>query len=112
MLARQGSNEATAQRVAESWAKQHFTDLNKDVRDFTTKLMGLKRQAQRKHIARVSTAAWLSQEKVVDDTADDLRMAEYAGDHTAQKFLNTKVRVAQETEKRRKLKKKALWAKQ
>jgi len=112
MRANQGSNEETAQRVAEKWASQHFSDLNKDVRHFTSKLMSLKRQGERRHIAQVSTAAWLSQEKMVDDSADDLRMAEYEGDHASQKFLTARQRAAEETKARVVLKKKALWAQQ
>jgi len=112
MLANQGPNEETAQRIASKWADKHFAEWSDDAKQFTVKLMSLKKEAERKQLARVSTAAWMAQEKVVDETADDLRMGNYKAERAVQQFVESRERAADTTELRQVLKKKTLYAKQ
>merc|ERR1711981_74746 len=67
--------QQTPQEIADAWEKKNFHKWGKEAHDFKAKLMTLKQAAKRKHIARVATARWLSEVKLVDDSADDLRRA-------------------------------------
>jgi len=107
-----GSQAKKNKDIAKNWAKNHFKRWNNEARKFTAKLMVLKKDAKRKHIARVSVAEWLSQEKIVDESADDLRTQKYRGDRSVDKFLESRESATRAAKSMRVLKKKHLWAKQ
>lgn len=113
MLAQQGStSEETSQRIADEWAKTNFAKWDKESNQFTAKLRTVKKSAQRKRIAQVGTAEWMGAERIVEESADDMRMAKYTAERGSRNFLEEKDRAETATTNLVKIKKERLWAKQ
>lgn len=107
-----GGKQKTSQSIADSWASENLRKWNTDARKFSAKLLVLKKSGKRKHLARLSTAAWLAQEKVVDGSADDLKTARETGKRRVKKFKESREIAADATKRMKLNKKKRLWAKQ
>jgi hypothetical protein len=107
-----GRKQKTSQSIADSWASKNFQKWNTDARKFSAKLLVLKKSGKRKHLAQLSTAAWLAQEKVVDGSADDLKTASAEGKRRVKKFKESREIAADATKRMKLNRKKQLWAKQ
>jgi len=107
-----GNTAKTSEDMANDWMNRNAAKWQDDTKKFTQKLNVLKKAAKRVQLAKVSTAQWAEASKLVDESADDLRMAKYLGTRSAKKFVHESTILTELTKRVRKMKKERLYAKQ